>query len=128
MADLTLRDAARVERDRLVQFSQYGPAAKLALYDSRGVLLREITRYWNRYRSFTKENGVVLKFKIGDLRSEYEADILTVADDGRVAIPYLNALYQVLRIDSFEPGESRIYKIEVSSVKSTLAASFFQGT
>lgn len=126
MADLTVRDAAIIERDRLLQFSQYGAAAKLALYDNEGTFLREIVRYWNRYRRTDKDNVVFYKFKVGDLKSEYLADMKKVGDEGRIGIPGLGALYQVSKVDGYEPGEGRVYVITARTIDPVIATSFFQ--
>jgi hypothetical protein len=109
MADLTQRDAAVIERDRLLQFSQYGTAAVVILYDKRGNELRRIKRYWNRYRKTTRENATYFRFRIADLSSEYAADMRKVGDGGSLGV--LGARYSTTKVEAWQPGESRIWTV-----------------
>lgn len=140
MADLTMRDAAKVERDRLIQFSQYGSTLRLRFYDREGALLREVKAWWNRYRKTTRENAVYYSFKIADLKSEYADDLRAVGDGGQLGVflraeippvapsviptPAVEPKYRVNRVDGWEEGESRIWTVTADSIAATRAGNF----
>lgn len=123
MADLTRRDAAIIERDRMLQFSQFGRSAQLILRDKAGAEIRRIDRFWNRYRRTDKDLAVYFRIKVGDLRSEYEASMRICGDDGTADI--LGQIYRVQRIDGWQTGESRIWTI-TAVAREAIAAEFFQ--
>lgn len=140
MADLTMRDAAKVERDRLIQFSQYGSALRLRFYDREGALLREVRTYWNRYRKTTRENAVYYSFKIADFKREFASDLEAVGDGGQLGVflkaavppvapavvetPPVEPRYRVSRVDGWEEGESRIWTVTADSIAATRAGNF----
>lgn len=113
MADLTQKDAAIIERDRLLQFSQYGTAAVVVLHDKRGESLRTIQRFWNRYRKTTRENATYFRFRIADSRSEYAADMRSLGDGGTLTV--LGARYRVTKVEGWQPGESRIWTVTANA-------------
>lgn len=120
MADLTQRDAAFIERDRLLQFSQYGAAAVVVLYDREGVELRRIKRLWNRYRK-TAERGTVVyySFRIADLKEEFAEDFRKVGDGGSLGV--LGAKYRATKVAGWEPGESKIWTVTTNKAEETSA-------
>jgi hypothetical protein len=128
MADLTMRDAAKIERDRQVQFSQFGSRLRLRIYDSKGALLREVKTFWNRYRKTTRENVVYYSFKIADFKEAFEEDLVKAGDHGKLGV-YTGdeePQYNVNRVDGWEVGESKVWTITTDSINSTKASSFFQ--
>lgn len=122
MADLTQRDAAYIERDRLLQFSQYGAAAVLILFDREGVELRRIPKFWNRYRKTTRDNATYFRFRIADFKSEYAADLRKVGDGGSLGI--LGARYRTTKVEAWEPGESKIWTVSTNK-EDAPSASFY---
>lgn len=122
MADLTQRDAAYIERDRLLQFSQYGAAAVVKLFDKEGNELRTVARLWNRYRKTTREQAVYFLFKIADLNSEFESDMRKLAGG---FLEVLKARYRVTRVTGWEPGESRIWNVTTNKTDAP-AAEFYR--
>jgi hypothetical protein len=113
MADLTQRDAAVIERDRLLQFSQYGTRAVVKLLDKRGNTLRTILRFWNRYRKTTRENATYFRFRIADPKGEFAADMRAVGDGGSLDV--LGARYRVTKVETWQPGESRIWTVTTNA-------------
>jgi hypothetical protein len=114
VADLTERDAAIIERDRLVQFSQFGTLAVVKLYDKQGSFLREIPRKWNRYRKTTRDGAVWFLFRITDSKSEFGADLAKVGDGGFLEV--MGARYRATEVRGWEPGESRIWNVNTNKL------------
>lgn len=108
-----MRDAARIEADRQLQFSQYGRAAVLKLYDREGNELRTIRLYWNRYRKRTREGAVWFLFKVADLKSEFAVDMRKAGDGGTLDV--LGARYRVNGVTQWEPGESKIWEVAATA-------------
>lgn len=113
MADLTQRDAAIIERDRLLQFSQYGTAAVVVFYDKRGTEVLTVRRFWNRYRKTTRENATYFRFRVADFKSEYAAAIRAAGDGGSATV--LDARYRITKAEGWQPGESRIWTVTANA-------------
>jgi hypothetical protein len=90
-------------------------------------LLREIKSFWNRYRKTTRENAVYYQFKITDLKSEFESDLIKVGDNGKLGV-FLGseeAQYNVSQVNGWDPGEPRVWVVISDSIKATKTSSFF---
>lgn len=114
MADLTGRDAGIIERDRMLQFSQYGSRAVVKLFDKRGTELRTIPRFWNRYRKTTRDNVTYFRFRVADPKSEFAADMQKVGDGGFLEV--LGSRYRPTEVKGWEPGESRVWTLNTNAL------------
>jgi hypothetical protein len=123
MADLTQRDAGIIERDRMIQFSQYGAAAVVSLHDKSGALLRTVQKKWNRYRKTTRENVTYFRFRIVDSKAEFAADLKSVGDGGFLVV--LGSRYRATKVTGWQPGESKIWTVDTNA-EDAPSAEFFR--
>jgi hypothetical protein len=123
MADLTQRDAGLIERDRMLQFSQYGSAAVLKFFDREGREVLSVARYWNRYRKTTRDNVTYFRFRVADLRSAYAAAMKLAGDGGSVEI--LGERYRVTKLEGWKAGEPRVWNV-TTNAEDAPASEFFR--
>jgi hypothetical protein len=123
MADLTQRDAGLIERDRMVQFSQYGSRAVVILRDREGRELRTISRFWNRYRKTTRDNVTYFRFRVADAKDEFAADMRSAGDGG--AFEVLGERYRVTKVERWKAGEPRVWTV-TTNAEDGPASEFFR--
>lgn len=113
MADLTQREAGLIERDRMLQFSQYGARAVLVFRDREGREVLKVARFWNRYRKTTRDNATYFRFRVADLKSEFAEGVRRAGDGG--ALEVLGERYRVTKAEGWKAGEPRVWTVTTNA-------------